>query len=197
MVSDFRTVDPHRCLIIDPLEVKEDSPISPGAGDDGNAAIPDGVHEVRVFDPGQFRFRAERDENPVGELTLEESAFKPVVVIVDLFHEGTEELTADDVAALKVKANGARRLVIAYMSIGEAEDYRYYWQQGWKVGSPSWLEKENPAWHGNYIVRYWDEDWQSVIYGNDGSYLRKILNAGFDGVYLDIIDAFEYFEYRE
>lgn len=47
------------------------------------------------------------------------------------------------------------------------------------------------------IVRYWEEDWQSVIYGSDGSYLRKILNAGFDGVYLDIIDAFEYFEEHE
>jgi len=33
-----------------------------------------------------------------------------------------------------------------------------------------------------------------IIYGNNNSYLKKILDAGFDGVYLDIIDAFEYFE---
>ena len=33
-----------------------------------------------------------------------------------------------------------------------------------------------------------------IIYGNNNSYLEKILDAGFDGVYLDIIDAFEYFE---
>jgi cysteinyl-tRNA synthetase len=43
-------------------------------------------------------------------------------------------------------------------------------------------------------VKYWEKDWQNIIYGNDNSYSKKILNAGFDGVYLDIIEAFEYFE---
>jgi len=43
-------------------------------------------------------------------------------------------------------------------------------------------------------VRYWVAAWQDIVYGNDNSYLKKIRDAGFDGVYLDIIDAFEYFE---
>lgn len=77
---------------------------------------------------------------------------------------------------------------------GEAENYRYYWDGGWKTGKPSWLTEENPHWKGNYVVKYWDPDWQKIITGNDGSYQKKILDAGFDGVYLDIIDAFEYFE---
>ena len=85
-------------------------------------------------------------------------------------------------------------MVVAYMSIGEAEDYRYYWQSTWKNDKPIWLAKENPNWPGNYKVRYWEEEWQSIIYGNNDSYLKKIIDAGFDGVYLDIIDAFEYFE---
>ncbi len=59
---------------------------------------------------------------------------------------------------------------------------------------PDWLDKENPDWEGNYKVWYWEKDWQDIIFGNDNSYLKKILNAGFDGVYLDIIDAFEYYE---
>ncbi len=46
----------------------------------------------------------------------------------------------------------------------------------------------------NYKVRYWEDGWQDIIFGNDNSYLKKILDAGFDGVYLDIIDGFEYFE---
>ena len=116
------------------------------------------------------------------------------IVIVDLFFGGTEELTSADVSSLKNKAMGGSRPVIAYMSIGEAEDYRYYWQPEWATSPPVWLEEENPNWPGNYKVRYWNEDWQSIIYGNDDSYLRKIMDAGFDGVYLDIIDAFEYFE---
>ncbi len=80
------------------------------------------------------------------------------------------------------------------MSIGEAEDYRYYWKSTWNSNPPSWVERENPDWEGNYKIRYWDPRWKAIISGNDDSYLKKILDAGFDGVYLDIIDAFEYFE---
>lgn len=116
------------------------------------------------------------------------------LILIDLFFDGTEELTVDDITSLKTKVNGGTRLTIAYMSIGEAEDYRYYWQESWTQDPPDWLEEENPDWEGNYKVQYWDNNWQDIIFGNDGSYLKKILNAGFDGVYLDIIDAFEYFE---
>lgn len=115
------------------------------------------------------------------------------VLIMDLYREG-ESFTAAEVARLKQKANGGTRMVICYMSIGEAENYRYYWQNGWSIGDPSWLTQENPDWPGNYKAKYWDTNWQGIIYRNSDSYLDKILNAGFDGVYLDIIDAFEYFE---
>ncbi|MEA1871167.1 MAG: endo alpha-1,4 polygalactosaminidase, partial [Candidatus Bipolaricaulota bacterium] len=81
-----------------------------------------------------------------------------------------------------------------YMSIGEAEDYRYYWQEGWNTVPPAWLVEENPEWRGNYKVRYWEPEWQNLVVGDTASYLEKILIAGFDGVYLDLIDAFEYFE---
>jgi len=115
------------------------------------------------------------------------------ILIIDLFYN-SEALTPDDIASLKVKKNGGTRLVISYMSIGEAENYRYYWKEEWEINPPPWLEKENPNWPSNYKVRYWYEDWQNIIYGNNDSYLKKIIDAGFDGVYLDIIDAFEYFE---
>lgn len=117
------------------------------------------------------------------------------IVIIDLFYSDIA-LTANEVASLKIKANEGSRLVIAYMSIGEAEDYRYYWKTEWETNPPLWLAEENPDWHGNYKVRYWDPEWQEIIYGSDNSHLKKILDAGFDGVYLDIIDAFEYFENR-
>ena len=80
------------------------------------------------------------------------------------------------------------------MSIGEAEDYRYCWQSSWSTNRPSWLDAENPNWEGNYKVKYWNKDWQNIIFGNSSSYTQKVINAGFDGVYLDIIDAFEYYE---
>jgi cysteinyl-tRNA synthetase, unknown class len=116
------------------------------------------------------------------------------LLIMDLFFDETTEFTAGEVAQLKIKANGGRRLVISYMSIGEAENYRYYWQSGWESGDPFWLDDENSDWEGNYKVRYWEPEWKKIIYGYDDSYTKKILDAGFDGVYLDIIEAFEYFE---
>jgi len=115
------------------------------------------------------------------------------VVIIDLFYNDIA-LTADDINLLKNKNTGGKRLVICYMSIGEAEDYRYYWHSVWKKNKPEWLLSENPNWKGNYKVCYWNKNWQKIIYGTDDSYLDKIIKSGFDGVYLDIVDAFEYFE---
>jgi len=115
------------------------------------------------------------------------------VVIIDAFFSDAQ-LTKDDVASLNVKANGGSRLVISYMSIGEAENYRYYWKSGWKTNNPSWLDKENPEWKGNYKVRYWEKSWQDMIFGNNASYTHRLLGSGFDGAYLDIIDAYEYYE---
>ena len=116
------------------------------------------------------------------------------MVIMDLFFDDGTAFTAAEVERLKHKANGGKRLVICYMSIGEAEDYRYYWQSAWKRHKPAWLARENPSWPGNYKVRYWCSEWQDIICGAGDSYLNRILSAGFDGVYLDIVDAFEYFE---
>jgi cysteinyl-tRNA synthetase len=112
------------------------------------------------------------------------------LVVMDYSAEGDDETayTADQIAALKASAGG-RKIVLAYMSIGEAEDYRFYWQEDWQPGDPTWLGEENPDWHGNYKVRYWDPAWQAIIF----SYTDRLLDAGFDGAYLDIIDAYEYY----
>lgn len=121
------------------------------------------------------------------------------ILVID--YQGKEDgapLTAAEIASLQRAPDGRRRLVLAYMSIGEAETYRYYWD--WKWGgswlgrivslfyAPSWLGRENAEWAGNYAVRYWLDDWQRIILG-DGGYLDRIVAAGFDGVYLDKVDA--------
>ncbi|HEX7927632.1 MAG TPA: endo alpha-1,4 polygalactosaminidase [bacterium] len=116
------------------------------------------------------------------------------VLIIDATLPDGTDLSPSDVASLKTKAGGGSRLVIAYMSIGEAENYRYYWQSGWKRGSPAFIGPVNPDWPGNYKVRYWEPEWQAIITGNDTSYTQRLLDAGFDGAYLDIIDAFEFWE---
>lgn len=100
---------------------------------------------------------------------------------------------AGDIAGLKSKPGGGRRLVIAYLSIGEAERYRSYWKSAWDAPEtrPAWLGTENALWPGNYLVKFTDPEWQSIIFGTPESYLDRIIAAGFDGVYLDRADAFQ------
>ncbi|MFN8394603.1 MAG: hypothetical protein U0176_08030 [Bacteroidia bacterium] len=80
-----------------------------------------------------------------------------------------EHVHRAEVEALRTKANGGRRLVISYMSIGEAEDYRYYWDKDWKFKNPERLRRENSSWKGNYKVWYGARR-KSIIYSAD-SYL--------------------------
>jgi cysteinyl-tRNA synthetase, unknown class len=115
------------------------------------------------------------------------------VVIIDAFY-GDQLLSNAEVAGLKTKANGAQRLVIAYMNVGTAEKYRYYWKEDWKIHHPRWLKKEYDGYPDEVWVKYWKQDWKDIIYGNDESYTKKLLNAGFDGAYLDNVEAF-YFLY--
>lgn len=113
------------------------------------------------------------------------------LMVIDFAHSAEQPFGPAEVALMQRKPDGQRRIVLAYLSIGEAEDYRSYWQPGWSTNAPAWLGKENPDWPGNYTVRYWDPQWQGFILGKPGAYLQAILDAGFDGVYLDRIDAFE------
>jgi cysteinyl-tRNA synthetase len=154
------------------------------------------------------------------------------LVVVDYSRNGTESgrFARAEVERMRKKPDGGRRIVLAYLSIGEAEDYRYYWQDTWietvnvlddpagagrsprsqpadpatsrgvvrlkalrlaKLSAPAWLGRENESWPGNFLVRYWDPAWQSIIFGASDSYLARIVEAGFDGVFLDRIDTFQ------
>jgi cysteinyl-tRNA synthetase len=97
---------------------------------------------------------------------------------------------------MRTRPDGRQRLVLAYFSIGEAEDYRYYWQESWLKARPEWLEPENPDWPGNYLVQYWHPEWQAILFGSANAYIDRILAAGFDGVYLDGADKFEQWKRR-
>jgi cysteinyl-tRNA synthetase len=99
--------------------------------------------------------------------------------------------SADVVSRLRAKADGSRRLVIAYVNVGQAESYRHYWVKGWKIGHPAWILGSDPdGWQDNYPVAYWSGAWKAIITGENGL-LADIQRAGFDGVYLDWIGGFE------
>jgi cysteinyl-tRNA synthetase, unknown class len=117
------------------------------------------------------------------------------VVIIDIENIGdkTTRLTRAEVNGMKKKRDGSRRLVMAYLSIGEAESYRSYWKPAWRKAKPDWVNKENEEWKDNYLVKYWDPTWQSILFGSPAALADRILAAGFDGFYLDRVDAYYYF----
>jgi cysteinyl-tRNA synthetase len=110
------------------------------------------------------------------------------MVVIDAFSDESA-FTPAQVEQMKRKPDGSRRIVLSYMSIGEAESYRWYWPDR----SSAWLGPENPKWKGNYGVRFWHADWQRIIF----EYTDKIVAAGFDGVYLDKVDEFEQMGHKD
>ena len=115
-------------------------------------------------------------------------------IVLDAVFDSETPWTRADLAAMRDRQPG--RKIIAYLSIGEAEDYRAYWRPEWlhngrpTPSAPAFLGLVNPAWKGNYRVKYWLAEWQRIVLAS----VDAAMEAGFDGVYLDIVDAFETFE---
>ena len=144
------------------------------------------------------------------ENTVEQVAASDAdVFVMDPHSDGMASVfTPADVIRMRQRPGIATpQKLLAYMSIGEAEEKRFYWQPGWvrKHGdrisiakdAPAWLVAQNgEGWLDNFKVQYWHPDWQKLIIG-DGMFLDRIIAAGFDGVYLDIIDGFQFFEKRD
>jgi len=112
------------------------------------------------------------------------------------FNDGNYD-TSYMVDKLKMKPNGNKRVLLAYIDIGQAEDYRSYWKQNWvaptstKTGNPNFLITIDPdGWSGNYPVAYWDDEWKNIWLAN-GGLIEQIANYGFDGVYLDWVEAYD------
>ena len=116
------------------------------------------------------------------------------LIVMDYSADGSDDgkFTKEDI--LQIQNSGKK--AICYISIGEAEDYRFYWDPNWDTdgngipdpGAPPWLGNVNPDWEGNYKVRFWQADWQEIIF----TYIDTIVAQGFDGIYMDIIDAYYY-----
>jgi cysteinyl-tRNA synthetase len=124
------------------------------------------------------------------------------LLVIDATHNGhnATRFTEDELSRIK-DGMGGRSVVASYLSIGEADDYRDYWDKDWTTtgkasgkltdAAPDWLGPLDPDWPESRKVRYWDPDWQNIIFNDKGSgELDGIVKAGFDAAYLDIIDAY-------
>jgi len=118
------------------------------------------------------------------------------VVLIDMdFNE--EPLTTAEITQLKTKANGGKRLLISYINVGAAENWRYYWKSKWNTIHPCWMKRKYDGYADERWVKFWDNDWQEIIYGNDDSYIKKIIDAGFDGAYLDNVEAYYFLYFKD
>jgi len=76
-----------------------------------------------------------------------------------------------------------KTIKIAYVSVGEAENYRSYWLQ---IQKASWILEENPNWKGNYLVDLRDEQWHQVLLDQ---VLPDVIDKGFQGIMMDTLDT--------
>lgn len=118
-------------------------------------------------------------------------------VVMDPTRNGRDETRYTKKEITSIQESGTK--VLAYLSIGEASAFKSYWDEEWggeeagtlvvTENAPRWLGRvPNPAWPESVKVRYWEEAWWDILEAE----LDRIQAAGFDGVYLDIVDGFEY-----
>jgi len=115
------------------------------------------------------------------------------LIAVEVFH-GRRPLSRRAVETLKYKKVGTRRLVFAYMDIGSAASYHYYWQPDWREGSPIWISAPRPDDPDRYSVEFWREEWKQIISGDTNSYTYGLIAQGFDGVIVDGLESYKFFE---
>ena len=179
--------------------------VTDGLGDDdpNDIAARDASVTPGSGSPAGFLYVLQPDA--VGDEALSSAAFKWLVLEPSRAGDAASEFSRAELDAIRNGSGCGSKTILAYLSIGEAEDYRDYWDTAWVAGdegppiagvAPSWLGPSNPRWGGNYKVCYWEPGWQAVILGTaDGAAktpLDRIIDAGFDGVYLDIVDGFEF-----
>jgi len=125
-------------------------------------------------------------------LALNETNFDAVVV--DVYHRGRTAFQRSHVNGMKFKKLGAKRLALAYMNIGRADTSRYYWKSGWREGRPGFLGSPVLGEPDSHYVQYWNPAWKKIITGDTKSYTYGIIAQGYDGVVIDGVDSYLFFE---
>ena len=101
------------------------------------------------------------------------------VKVVETYNDSGVAFSKADVATMTSGAGA----VLGYFCLGEAENYRSYF----KSVPKSALGPVDPDWAGNYQVAYWSTEWKNVAKAE----IARMVQAGYDGVYFDVIDEYE------
>lgn len=81
--------------------------------------------------------------------------------------------------------------LVGYLSVGEAEEYRWYWP---RVRGKEFLVEKNETWKGDYRVDIRSHEWQQLLLEE---VIPRILQQGYEGLFLDTIDTAPYLEGKD
>lgn len=121
----------------------------------------------------------------------EELARSPFqMIVMDPTRDGTDatSYTPAEIQSIRAGNNHKPKLVLGYLSVGEAENYRSYWQKDWKHQRPEWIGPQDPDWKGDFKVKFWEAPWHTLMEKE----VDRLIDQGFDGVFLDVVDAGEF-----
>ena len=100
------------------------------------------------------------------------------VQVVETYSDSGVAFTAAQVA--QMGSGGSQ--ILGYFSLGEAENYRDYFQSL----SKSIIGPVDPNWPGNFYVAYWTPEWKAVAQ----KAIDGMISAGYDGIYFDVLDVY-------
>ncbi|MFC3494595.1 endo alpha-1,4 polygalactosaminidase [Glycomyces rhizosphaerae] len=102
--------------------------------------------------------------------------------VIDLARDGGEDyFTAEEISALK----DSGKSVYAYFTMGSIETYR---PEHADVAAADLVLNQWGDWPDEYFVKYWDQQWWDLVMAPR---LDQAAAAGYDGVYLDVPNAYE------
>jgi len=107
----------------------------------------------------------------------------PELLIVD-----PDEISRETIR--KLQERGTK--ILAYVNLGMAEEWRSYWKERWRRSPPRWIAEKSREWDGEYVVMFWHPAWKRII----RKILKSIAREGYDGILLDNVDVYEYWEGR-
>jgi len=102
------------------------------------------------------------------------------VKVIEVTRDGANDwFTRAEVTGMK----SAGAPVIGYFSLGEAENYRDYWNAALAAGI---VGPVDPDWPGNFEVAFWSSAWLDICY----DYCDRMIAHGYDGIYFDVVDEY-------
>lgn len=145
----------------------------------------------------------ELEEESITDLQEEEQTLKEKITsfIYQLQDADFEELLAQNASLIVLDPNelgveevaqlqNSGTIVLSYLSIGEAEKWREYWQEEWDTNLPFWIA-ENQTPRESLVVKYWETEWQELTL----SRMEEITLLGYDGFVLDTVSTgYDYWE---